>query len=771
MTITRQLLVLVFVLMLVSSPIAAASTFYVNETDLVRIRPEAIDPDLDNVIYYFPPPLNEEGVWQTGYDDAGEYPLEIIASDGKSNTTQDILLIVREKNRPPILTTQEIVVKETQTVDLKEIVQDPDNNVLTFRFSAPFNTQGVWQTGFSDEGRHSATFQVDDGEAEVTFRVAIIVEHTNQAPRIRETFSTEDVVVTKEDEIFSFFVNANDSDNEEISYRWKLDGKQISQSASGEYYFDFESAGEHLLSVTVADAISNVEQSWNMRVENKNRKPLLTLLPLNVREGEVLRLELPQKDLDGDRLRYSFEAPLNESGQWLTGYEDAGNYKIKIRATDGELMTTESLKITVLDVDRAPLLLLPEIIKVKEGKEVLLGFESSDPDGDNVEISFENVPEGAEFDEETGELEWVPGYDVVQRKGGMVSNFLNRLRVEHLILPAVHLPFTVTSCGKELCSSKNITFIVENVNRAPEIISLYDITAKEGENFWLPAEAVDPDGDIVRYYFSSPLKRRAGSWQPGYDAAGRYTIYVTATDGRAGETKPATVTILETNREPRLIIDDSSILVNEEQEFTLPVRAEDPDNDNVSIGIRSLPPGASFGQGSLVWKPSYNTVVNKSNSIWNDLVSNSLYLNKRFNPEQETRWVELIANDGEFEVIQPVKITVKNVNRAPRMIDFLPATKITARTGQPVLFHVVAKDDDNDALQYTWDFELGDSSVHGTDTIERTFTTAGEKKVTVSISDGRDAIEKEWVIAVSENGVQQETQPLPFTIKVLVIES
>ena len=61
---------------------------------------------------------------------------------------------------------------------------------------------------------------------------------------------------------------------------------------------------------------------------------------------------------------------------------------------------------------------------------------------------------------------------------------------------------------------------------------------------------------------------------------------------------------------------------------------------------------------------------------------------------------------------------------------------------------MAATDEDGDKLTYTWDFRFDQNIVKGTDTIERTFQTVGRKHVKVTVSDGREEVEKEWEIEV-----------------------
>ena len=98
--------------LLVNTSFAAVKTFHVQETDLVKVKAEATDLDNDKIVYYYSPPLDDKGEWQTDYDDAGEHDLEITASDGVNQVKQEVKVIVDNKNQPPILSENKISIKE-----------------------------------------------------------------------------------------------------------------------------------------------------------------------------------------------------------------------------------------------------------------------------------------------------------------------------------------------------------------------------------------------------------------------------------------------------------------------------------------------------------------------------------------------------------------------------------------------------------------------------------------------------------------------------------
>ncbi|MDP3698957.1 MAG: PKD domain-containing protein [Nanoarchaeota archaeon] len=727
----------------------AIKTFRVQETDLVTLSPEALDPDNDQVTYSFLPPLDKNGQWQTGYDDAGEYHLKIIASDGVHETAKEVMLVVQNKNQPPYLKEKKVTVKELQTLDLKQFVADPDADPLEYVFTKPFDKNGLWSPGYDDQGTFVATFSVKDGEFIVPMRVEVDVLDTNQPPKIVSSFSDQEEVDIKEGETFSFYVDAVDGDNDKMLYVWALNGQPLSQDKQGEHIFNYDSAGRYKLALMVSDGKGHqVEKKWIIQVENVNRKPNVKLLPLTVKEGEVVSLELPEKDLDEDALTYSFDEKFDESGHWQTTYEDAGEYSIAHYVSDGTEKVKEKVEVTVLNVDRAPELHLPEKLEVKEGEKLSLVVDSVDPDGEKVEIFFVNAPEGGLYDPDTNTFTWSPGYDYIKRRGGMLSNILNALRLEQRLLREKKEVLEVKACSQDLCSTGKVALLIYNCNRAPVLEITLRLTISEAELLQLQPNSYDPDGDIVRYYFTEPAHKRKGHWETAYEDAGEYTIYVTATDGVYSQTLLVAVTVLQKNRPPAVAVPRDQYALREGEEFVLSIGSFDSDHDALALHVENLPEGASFKNNTLVWTPPYSFAASK-NKTENSLLSEASFLGKGSENQRE-HWISFVASDQEFDVNHPVKLMVRGVNQKPEIKNVAPLQHLTLYQGQPFNFSVNVFDLDGNNLSYTWNFEPGTDIVTGSDVVERTFVTPGEKKVSVVVSDGEYEVSQEWTVTVEE---------------------
>ncbi len=739
-----------FSFLLIIPSAIGAKTFHVQETDMVTISPETLDPDNDQVTYTYSAPLDKDGQWQTGYDDAGEYRLKIVASDGAYQTTKEVVLVVENKNQPPYLKEKKVMVKELQRLNLKQFVADPDEDPLEYVFTAPFDKNGLWIPSYDDQGTFVAKFSVKDGEFTVPLRMEVEVLDTNQPPTITASFSDQVKISIKENEELSFYVEAEDGDNDPVSYFWNINGLSLTKNSSGKYLFDFNSSGEYELAVMVSDVNYQIEKKWQLQVEDVNRKPEVGLLPLTVREGEIAKLELPKKDLDGETLTYTFGEKFDQAGNWQTTYEDAGTYNVKFRVSDGVDEVKKKVEVTVLDVDRAPEFHLPENIEVKEGENLSFVVNVSDPDGEEVDVNFINTPEEARYDKETNTLTWSPGYDYIKRRGGMLSNILNALRLEQKLLREKREVLELKACSRDLCSTETVNLYVYNSNRAPVLSIPSNLTVTEAEVLQLQPSSYDPDDDIVRYYFTAPVHKRDGRWETAHEDAGEYTIYVTATDGSNSQTMPVVVKVLQKNRQPTLIVPKDEYVLHEGEEFVLAIDASDADNDQLSLMVENLPNGASFKNNTLVWTPPYSFAVSV-NETRSSLLSEASFLDKKSSGRSREHWLSFIASDKEFDVSHPVKLVVKDIDQKPELKSFSPLGEITLVENRPFNFSVDAFDADGDDLTYTWTFEPGSEKITGSNMVERTFTFPGEKKVSVVVSDGEYELSQKWKVTVQED--------------------
>ncbi|MBI4149661.1 hypothetical protein HY491_04385 [Candidatus Woesearchaeota archaeon] len=167
-----------------NAPQEAQGKFTVMEGETVKLRPRATDPDEDALAYRFSYPLDQEGEWQTKQGDAGEYPVTVTVSDGKSSAVRQVIIIVKPLNSPPVLeVVSEMVVPEGSTVLIDAQATDPDNDTVKITYSGWMANRSK-ATGYQDAGTYTVIVTASDGKVSVSKDILITITDVNRPPVI-----------------------------------------------------------------------------------------------------------------------------------------------------------------------------------------------------------------------------------------------------------------------------------------------------------------------------------------------------------------------------------------------------------------------------------------------------------------------------------------------------------------------------------------------------------------------------------------------------------
>ena len=250
-----------------------------------------------------------------------------------------------------------IIIQETEPVNLRPKAYDPDKDKLTFSYTTPLSSDGKWQTTYGDAGEYTVTVTASDGLLSTSKDVLIIVNRKEEPPEIK-SFAPESLTPTaKENTELEFSVEASDVNKDKLSYKWNFDGNAVSDKNKFTYEISYDDAGEHKIKVIVSDGTLETEKEWQLTVENVNRIPILDKVEdVVLKETETVILTTNAVDPDGDDVTITMSDPVGDDGKWETTYDDAGEYTITITASDGTDETSQKIKITVENVNRAPVI-------------------------------------------------------------------------------------------------------------------------------------------------------------------------------------------------------------------------------------------------------------------------------------------------------------------------------------------------------------------------------------------------------------------------------
>ncbi len=151
-----------------------------------------------------------------------------------------------------------------------------------------------------------------------------------------------------------------------------------------------------------------------------NRPPVLEPMgDKEVNEGELLEIDVKTNDPDGDEISIVVNglpegATFDENNglfSWLPGYNQAGEYEVTFIISDGEYEISDTIIITVHNINLPPVIEPIGDKEVNEGELLEIDVKAYDPDGDEISVVVNGLPEGATFDKSIGRFSWLPGYD------------------------------------------------------------------------------------------------------------------------------------------------------------------------------------------------------------------------------------------------------------------------------------------------------------------------------------------------------------------------
>ncbi len=320
------------------------------------------------------------------------------------------------------------------------------------------------------------------------------------------------VVTVTEGELVSLDLEAVDPDGDSLDFEYTSP-----LNAQGRWQTEIGDEGKYLVTVTATDGKLSTSEDVLIIVKRANRPPTIECPPtITIKEGQELNVDCNIYDEEGDKMVISYEG-WTTSRTKQTGFDDAGEYTVLVRASDQSGFSTKKVNVIVENVNRAPVIEPLDDITVMETNTVIVSPEVSDPDGDEVAVSFSSPLD------ENGRWETVDGdagvYEVV-----------------------------VTATDGSAMSTDVLTITVTNINTAPVLKKIGDLTFEEGDLIVLPVNAYDPEGDNLTVSYEGFMGGK--EYQTTYDDAGVYEETVTVSDGVLSTSETFTITIKDKNRAP-----------------------------------------------------------------------------------------------------------------------------------------------------------------------------------------------------------------------------
>ena len=579
------------------------------------------------------------------------------------STTMDIEITTVGTNIPPVLDSiGSQTILEGETLVINVTASDPDGglppilSVDTLHENAGFidNLDGTgtytFNPSFLQAGLYAVTFFADDG-MDITEELVLIQvqEAGNQVPvfdPIPSFTITEGLILTDS-------LTAQDPELEPITYSVDTltvpDNFTFVDSGNGVAWFtfapDFRQAGLYDVTIFAHDGIDSNQATLTINVTEAGNQPpeLSPLSDTTVEELNTVSFPVPATDIDGPPpIMTSSTLPgsatfddLDDDGiytfEWVTTYDDSGSYNIMFYATDADFpsdVDSAEVIITVIDVNRAPQLLIPfgQPDSVMELDTLQFTVWARDFDGSRPDIQPDFDGTGGMLPNMTFDITWD---DTLEVQVGLLT-FVPGYSQGDDNPTRYYLKFhAIDEFDPDLRDSTGTrTIKVYDRNQPPSINftdSLWPFSITEGQTITLNAWAVD-DRDIPtlvvenlpdsNYTLDQPSSDIATfSFTPDFTQAGQYFLSFIATDNdMAADTQIIEINVGEAGNQPPVwsITLPDTIDVFVTFPWIQALTATDPEATPVTLEATPVIANASWdttgGVGTYYFAPDFNQV-------------------------------------------------------------------------------------------------------------------------------------------------------------------
>ncbi len=597
--------------------------------------------------------------WRPNYAQAGSYNVTFHASDGSLSDSQVVTITVAFVNvAPKLAAIGNQTANEGQLLTFGVSAVDSNGTIPTLTATALPTGAGfvdhangtgtfTWTPGFTQAGSYNVVFHASDGTLVDSQIVTVTVVGVNVAPKIAAIGNKS----VNDGSVLSFVITATDSNGTipALSATGLPTGATFADSLNGHGLFNwrpnYAQAGSYNVTFHASDGSLSDSQVVTITVAFVNVAPKLAAIGnQTANEGQLLTFGVSAVDSNGTIPTLSatslptgagFVDHANGTGTftWTPGFTQAGSYNVVFHASDGTLVDSQIVTVTVVGVNVAPKIAAIGNKSVNDGSVLSFVITATDSNGTIPALSATGLPAGATFADSAnghGLFDWRPNY----AQAGSYN-------------------VTFHASDGSLADSQIVTITVNFVNVAPKLAAIGSQTATEGQLLTFGVSAIDSNGTIPTLsatglpagaaFVDSANGRGLFSWKPGFTQAGSYNVVLHASDGTLVDSQIVAITVVGVNLPP-IIAAIGNKSVNDGSVLSFVITATDSNGTIPTLSAASLPTGATFadsanGHGLFNWRPNYAQAGSYN--------------------------VTFHASDGSLSDSQVVTITVNFVNVAP----------------------------------------------------------------------------------------------------------
>jgi len=237
------------------------------------------------------------------------------------------------------------------------VVQIQIDNGEWLEAEGNFSWKYSWDSNKASNGPHKVTAKGWDGRASSPLYIINVTVDNQHDIRIIDTVPSDEPALS-ENMSMLFSVEARDPLGRALGYQWFVDNVTQPSEVRGRFTYrpDYNSAGKHVIKVSVFAAPSQANHTWNVTVSNLNRPPsgyIAAPAPgTAVTAGKEVRFDATgSSDPDSDdTLNYSwnFGDGTNATGKMVVHtYKKSGSYTVTLTVNDPYTYSTISTEVQV----------------------------------------------------------------------------------------------------------------------------------------------------------------------------------------------------------------------------------------------------------------------------------------------------------------------------------------------------------------------------------------------------------------------------------------
>ena len=372
----------------------------------------------------------------------------------------------------------------------------------------------------------------------------------NQAPVLEEIGNKTVNAGSK----IQFAINATDPDGDTLIYSASgLPANATFDSINRTFSWTpaYDQAGTYNIILIVSDGKLQNSKLLRIIVNDGNNAPVFgPVANVSVNQKEILKVQVTASDPDGDVLTYSVSnlpvgatfVPATRQFTWSPAYNQVGKYTVTFRVSDETLSASRNVTFTAIKVNYAPYFTLGNFttLTYNEGTPIQANINAADWNRDVITYSATNLPKGATVNSATHTFSWTPGYDQAGTYNIILIVSDGKLQNSKLLRIIVNDGNNAPIFGPVADASVN----QNEVNRAPVLLSLADMTIDEGKLLTVVVNATSSEGKSLIYSATNLPKgatfnstAHSLAWTPAYDQAGSYTVTFTVSEGVLKDSK------------------------------------------------------------------------------------------------------------------------------------------------------------------------------------------------------------------------------------------